>query len=636
MPWRSSLLLFCTLALPATLFGQAPARIPILVDTDIGSDIDDAFAIGFILGSQELEVRGVTTVAGNTQQRAMMLCRFFTMTGRRHLAVAAGADPQPARSITGQHQYYYHPDALFDRTKKPEKLTAAEFLLARIKAQPGKVTVLALGPLTNIARMLADKPDAAKDIQRIVLLEVNLKRDPAAAKAVFASGVPLIVVSEAATAGLKLSRDDVKRVFAPGTALSRQVEALYQLWDQPEPPLDDVLAAALCFKHDLTTLTGRSLDVDEKGVMSETKGKPNAQLVAALRTKSFVKWYVERVAALVAPADRPSVPIATGAMPYRVHVAEDYETDIERRWWMSGKAETANVPQGKRACRGVLTHDFDDLLMASRQMYTAVIFNPVPGPPMGRNTRLSFRCWLKGTDTLRVQIYSLTNGYHRHLVVKGVAQEKWQHLCVDMTQARRPDGTGGPLSENERIDDIQFYADAKAELIIDDIMLFDAAEANERRPFPQRVVFTGSFDTGKQGKEWPGIFDIVSDKGWFWRAAKSVPHTESGGTWIRIDLRGQRPLGETTHLAFRYHVTGTERARIVLANRSATKEHIIELNGLKQDGWQLAVLDFAAARGPDGKAHPPRRGEMVEEIHFLLPRGGELLLDEVVLYEAGK
>ena len=89
---------------------------------------------------------------------------------------------------------------------------------------------------------------------------------------------------------------------------------------------------------------------------------------------------------------------------------------------MSGKAETKNVPPGSsRACRGVLTQDFDDLQGDMKTMYTAVIFNPVPGPPMGKNPRLSFRYWLKGTDTLRVQIYSLTNGYHRYLIADGLA-----------------------------------------------------------------------------------------------------------------------------------------------------------------------------------------------------------------------
>src|SRR5207253_1641391 len=107
------------------------------------------------------------------------------------------------------------------------------------------------------------------------------------------------------------------------------------------------------------------------------------------------------------------------------------------------------------------------------------IFNPVPGPPMGSNTRLTFKYWLKRTSDLRVQLYTLSKGYHRHLTLTGLPQEKWQEMTVDMTQARRPDGSGGPLSEDERIDDIQFYADPSAELLIDDIVLYDAAAKEE-------------------------------------------------------------------------------------------------------------------------------------------------------------
>src|SRR5439155_229253 len=162
---------------------------------------------------------------------------------------------------------------------------------------------------------------------------------------------------------------------------------------------------------------------------------------------------------LVPPSQRPAKVIPRGAMPARVHVAEDYDLDIEKRWWMSGKAETRNLPPGsKRACRGVLTHDFDDLLGNPKAMYTAVVFNPVPG---------------------------------------------------------------------------------------------------EKRPFPAKVHFTGLFDTGKQGKEWPGDFGIVPHKAPLtWKAAKSVANAESGEPWSRVGLRGERPLGETTHLRFRYHLTG--------------------------------------------------------------------------------
>src|SRR5262245_12748619 len=252
------------------LLGQAPERLPVVLDTDIGADIDDAFALALILASPELELRGVAAVGKDTQTRALFLCRFLTMTGRRHTAVAAGADPQPPRPLGAQHQYYYHPDVLFNRTTKPVKESAVEFLYARLKAQPGKVTILATGPLTNVARLLEEKPDCKPWIRRVVLTggslragpdgkpgavaEANVQADVKAARTVFASGVPLVVVPLDATAGLHLGEADLKKVFAPGTALSLQVQAMYQLWDKESPPLADALTAALCFDERFCTL----------------------------------------------------------------------------------------------------------------------------------------------------------------------------------------------------------------------------------------------------------------------------------------------------------------------------------------------------------------------------------------------
>ncbi len=306
-------------------------------------------------------------------------------------------------------------------------------------------------------------------------------------------------------------------------------------------------------------------------------------------------------------------------MPNRVHVFEDYETDIEKRWWLRGRLETNNVtPGSSRACRATETTDFDDLMGDAKAKYSAVVFNPVPGPPMGRNTRLSFRYWLKGTVTLRVQIYSLTNGYHRRLLLTGLPQEKWQEAAVDMTQARRPDGSGGPLSEDERIDDIQFYVEPTAELIIDDIVLYDAALPDEKRPFPKRLIFTGWFDTGKQGKdyEWPGDFEIVKhDPPRAWKAAKSVLNVESNTPWIRVDLRGKRPLSLRSELFFRYRLRGANSMRVVLAGET------VEAKTLRDDEWSEATLSF-------GKQSAP-----ASEIQFLVPQNSELLLDDVLLYE---
>jgi hypothetical protein len=258
--------------------------------------------------------------------------------------------------------------------------------------------------------------------------------------------------------------------------LTWQLLALYQLWDEGSVTLWDPAAAALCFEEKFFTLEDRRLEVDDLGMTRMAAGKPNARVATAVKAEPFLKWFTERLTPEKALRPVPlkplnvSAPVPRGGLPPKVHVIEDYETDIERRWWLSGKLETDNVPMGsKRACRGVLTNDFDDLQGDPAAMCTAVIFNPVPGPPMGPNTRLSFRCWLKGANLLRVQIYSLSKGYHRCLTLTDLAQEKWQDLTVDMTTARRPDGTGGPLSADERIDDVQFYTAPDAELIVDDV-----------------------------------------------------------------------------------------------------------------------------------------------------------------------
>jgi hypothetical protein len=299
-------------------------------------------------------------------------------------------------------------------------------------------------------------------------------------------------------------------------------------------------------------------------------------------------------------------------MPRRVHVVEDFETDIEQRWWLAGALETANVPPGsRRACRGTASKDFDDKMGDPKARYTAVVFNPVPGPPMGGATRLRFRYWLRGTDRLRVQIYSLTNNYHRRLELTGLPQGSWQWGSVDMTQLRRPDGSGGPLSEDERIDDIQFYVDLSAELIIDDIALYDAAAPEETEPFPSRIVFTGGFDTGKQGKEWPGEFEIVShEKPLKWKAARSMEQR------IRVSLRGSRPVNHReVRLRFRCRLAGADEVRV------GVDRHAGDAFRTTKDEWREIRLTI------------PTGSRQVDSVFFAVAAPGVLWVDDLLIYE---
>jgi inosine-uridine nucleoside N-ribohydrolase len=623
-------------------------RIPLLLDTDIGDDIDDALALALALSSPELDLRGITTVQGDSFTRALVVCRLLHEVGRDDIPVAAGSGPRPLPQLRGQFQYGLRPCF----RKRPVKEKAIDFLYRNLKAEPGKLTILAIGPLTNVAGLLDRHPDCKPWIKRVVLMggsvrvgynsrppavaEWNITSDVKAARIVFQSGIPLVVAPLDATADLALGTPMRARIFGGRTALTNQLYALYQLWDKPAPVLFDPVAVALCFEEKFCRLESLRLDVDDKGFTRVVQGKPNARVATSIQREEYLKWYVDRVApSKPAQAEKKraplnvSSPIARGGMPNRVYVFEDYETDIERRWWLCGKLETKNVPRGStRACRGVLTNDFDDRQGDPKAMYTAVIFNPVPGPPMGKNTRLGFRYWLRGTGELRVQIYSLSKGYHRCLTLTNLPQGRWQAATVDMTAARKPDGGGGPLAEDERIDDIQFYTDAGAELFIDDIVLFDAALPNEKRPFPKRFLFTGWFDTGKLGKEWPGDFEIVAKKKPLtWKAAKSVPSPNKDRAWIRLHLRGDRILGKRTHLSFRYHLTGTSRLNVYFVNGKARRSYVMQRKDLQQGRWAETTLDFL-----DDSI---RAGDRVDEIHFFVPTGSELLIDDVLLFEPG-
>jgi inosine-uridine nucleoside N-ribohydrolase len=635
----------------------AADRLPVVIDTDIGGDIDDAFALALAVASPELEVVGVTTVGRGTgrdpfvryvsadrdEDRAWLVCRFFAQAGVKNVSVAAGAGPQPLSPLDWQMQYRWHPAAVYNRAGKPVTESAAELIARLAKEHDGKLTVIALGPLTNVARLLKDHPEAAKKLRRVVVMggsvavgydgkptpepEWNIKTDVPAAKAVFASGLPLTVIPLDATATVALDKPRRERLFSARTPLTYQVQNLYELWDKETPILFDPVAVAAAADDRFLTFKELRLEVSDTGMTLVREGKPNARVATAINAGEFADWYVERVRSVgtevkLRPVGNPSKLIDPGRFPARVHVYEDYDTDIEKRWWMCGKAATKDTPNGTgRACRAVLTQDFDDKQGDTAAMYRAVIFNPVPGPPMGPNTRLRFRYNLTGTDTLRVQLYTLTNGYHRYLSVTGLEQGKWADGCVDTTHMRRPDGTGGPLAENERIDDIQFYVDPRAELLIDDVVLYEAAAASETRPFPKRVVFTGWFDTGKQGKEWPGDFAIVDHvKPRAWKAAKSVPGPD-GTPWLRVGLRGERKFDARTELTFQHRAAGVTEIRVELFNTRLGK--VVAGHSLKVPGgdWAGAMIPFDL---PGGVA--------ADELRFRLPAGAELLVDDVLLY----
>ena len=293
--------------------GQAQAtstREKIIIDTDIGDDVDDAFALALAVKSPELEILGVTTTFGDTEARAKITDRFLGEVGRAEIPVLAGK-PTATRNPMSQRRY-----ADTSRFTQPSHADAVDFLLDQIRKHPGEITLIAIGPLMNIGAAIDKDPATFRKLKRVVLMggsvrrgygdmgytapvppmpEWNILNDIPSAQQLFTSGVPLFVMPLDST---QLKMDEVKRafLFTQGTPVTDQLTILYHLWAQPTPTLFDPMTIAFALKPDLCPVTPLHLRVDEKGFTREEPGPPNAQVCLDSNSEDFFKFYLKRVA----------------------------------------------------------------------------------------------------------------------------------------------------------------------------------------------------------------------------------------------------------------------------------------------------------------------------------------------------
>ncbi len=291
---------------PFILHAVPPKKIPILLDTDIGTDIDDAFAVALIARSPELELLGVTTVSGDTHARARLAAKLLWEAGLRRVPVVAG---EPGRPLPIEQTRW----ARNFRSPQLRPGSAVNFLDATLRRLPGTTTIVAIGPLTNIAALLQKDPAIAKKISRIVLMggsinhgygddptpvaEYNIAADPAAAQKVFSSGVHILMVPLDVTAMLQLHAADRHRVFTHLTPVTDALAILYNLWNQRTPTLFDPMAVAMVIDPALCQTQPLDVQVDANGFTHVVDNKPpNATVALHTGPKNFFDFYLGRVA----------------------------------------------------------------------------------------------------------------------------------------------------------------------------------------------------------------------------------------------------------------------------------------------------------------------------------------------------
>lgn len=307
----------------------------IIIDTDPGQD--DAVAILLALASPELEVLGITAVAGNvplplTQKNARIVCE---LAGKPETSVFAGCDAPLERPLVTAE--YVHGKTGLDGPELPEPTMplqdqhAVDFIIDTLRAEaPGTVTLCPLGPLTNIATAFQRAPDIIERVQQIVLMggayfevgnvtpaaEFNIYVDPQAADIVFKSGCEIVVMPLDVThkALVTKPRNDAFRALGTDVGIAvAEMTDFFERFDREKygsegAPLHDPCVTAYLLRPDL--FTGRRVNVEVETQSELTMGMtvadwwgvtdraPNALFIGDLDADGFFALLTERLARL--------------------------------------------------------------------------------------------------------------------------------------------------------------------------------------------------------------------------------------------------------------------------------------------------------------------------------------------------
>jgi purine nucleosidase len=303
--------------LAATMPGaSSPSRTPVLLDTDIGTDIDDAWAVAYALTRDDFDLVAVTITDGDTKARARVALKLLHAAARAEVPVAVGRQtPVPPERIDFQLQW-----ADDFAAKVPAGRPAAEVIVAEARRRPGELVLVAVGPLQNVADALRLEPRLPALVKRLVLMsgcvytstwglvaEWNVTQAIDDARLVYGAGFPLTIVPLDSTTKVVLKQEERERLLKSPNPLTTALEALYRLWlEKPDQrmTLHDQLALVEAahpgdYFERLETL---SLVVDEKGFTRLDPGRGKTVRVALEpRRDAFMEHYLERLMHYRAP-----------------------------------------------------------------------------------------------------------------------------------------------------------------------------------------------------------------------------------------------------------------------------------------------------------------------------------------------
>lgn len=278
------------------LIGQP---IPVILDTDIGSDIDDVWALALALRSPELDIRLITTAHADTSYRARIVAKLLQAAGRTDIPIGIG--PATSDWVGAQEPWVRG----YDLAGYPGiiHVDGVGAMLETIMNSPQPVTVIAIGPMTNVAEALRREPRIVNHARLVAMLgsirrgyfdgmppvaEYNVAVDAAACRACFQAGWDVTITPLDTCGRVQLSGEKYLRVHGYPSALLDALRENYRIWDeiytgekfggrfgQRSTILFDAVAIYLAFDQSLVEMEDMSLIVTDEGrTVPEAMGKP--------------------------------------------------------------------------------------------------------------------------------------------------------------------------------------------------------------------------------------------------------------------------------------------------------------------------------------------------------------------------
>ncbi len=314
---------------------KTPMPERILIDTDPG--IDDAMAILLALASPEVQVEGVTVVFGNSGDVALLArnaLAILELAGHTGIPVAVGAANPLVRSYHGRGSSIHGDNGLGDvelspPTASPIAQNAAHFIIDTCLANPGEITLVTLGPLTNIALALHIRPDLPRYVRRLVMMggavnavgnvspvaEANVHNDPEAARLVFNAGWEITMAGLDVTMQVHMDDEYLGGLRALGNHagqfvwdITRFYIAAYHRFGYENMVVHDSCALMAIIRPEFFTSQFAYVDVETSGELTrgQTIGdwrrqyghEPQTHVLTGVDDVAFKQLYYERIATL--------------------------------------------------------------------------------------------------------------------------------------------------------------------------------------------------------------------------------------------------------------------------------------------------------------------------------------------------